>query len=601
MNRNVRRLILESLDDRRLFASDLACDVNSSGIVEPLDVLMVINAINVAGPQFPVLTDLNRRLDVNRDGIISPLDPLLVINAINRNPFEIFGNASADAASDPNSNGVVLRPVVRFNGQTGSFATISAQSKLQSSTTHSAQVVATSDALGFFQFNLMLQPGINEVVVNIRDELGRELQLQQELRFGDIVTDWNAAALNVVRDWTTTSNDPYTNRIVPSQPPMVARNLAMLHTAMFDAVNAIDGTYESYAYSEAGPASASLGSAIAWAAHTVGNALYSDADERSVWDASLAESLATILDGAAKELGRSVGIQAAQAMLAKRMGDLDVPTRPNLESTTPGGWRRTAPDYLPPLLPKWPNMKPFALQRSDQFLSVPPPALDSTQYAAAVDEVMRLGEINSSQRSPEQTEIATFWADGAGTATPPGHWNRIASDAILNSDMDLVDSSRMLALLNIAMADAGISSWNTKYHYNLWRPIDAIRLADQDGNSGTQPETLWTPFLKTPPFAAYTSGHSTFSAAAAKVLTEIYGDNFAFSSSSDPLSGLSQRPLAESLLLHRSYTSFFEAAQEAGMSRIYGGIHFAFDNSAGQLAGTQVGQWTMDKMLRRRG
>jgi membrane-associated phospholipid phosphatase len=592
---------MESLCDRRLFASDLACDVNSSGLVEPLDVLMVINAINASGAQFPTLTDLNRQLDVNRDGVISPLDPLSIINAINRNPFEIVGSASVDAASDPNSNGVVLQPVIRFNGQTGSFATISAQSKLQSSTTQSEPIDVTSDAQGFFRFEVTLQPGVNEIDFTIRDELGRTLQFQRELRLGDVVTDWNAAALNVVRDWTATSNDPYPDRIVPSQPPMVARNLAMLHAAMFDAANAIDGHYESYAYTTSLQPGASAEAAIAWAAHTIGNALYADADERSVWDASLADSLTRVPAGEARDRGREIGLQAAQAVLAKRSGDLSVPSSPNLESTEPGKWRRTAPDYLPPLLPRWPNVKPFAMQRSDQFRSPPPPTLGSAEYAAAVDEVMRLGSIQSTLRTQEQSEIATFWADGAGTATPPGHWNRIATDVLIGINASLIDRARTIALLNIALADAGIASWDTKYHYSVWRPIDAIRLADQDGNSQTQPDSNWTPFLKTPPFAAYTSGHSTFSAAAAAVLTQLFGDNFAFENTSDSFSGLSQRPLAPGLLIHRSFSSFWSAAREAGQSRIYGGIHFAFDNEAGYQAGTQVGQWAMDTMLRRRG
>lgn len=597
-----RSLAIEALESRVMFALDLdlPCDVDGSGLVEPLDALILINALNRSTPWGPIPDDtLNAlRMDVNRDGVLSPLDPLLVINAINRNQGELLGNISVDIASDSNNNGVVVRPQVRFVGQTGSFANIAAQTKPKGSTTYSSPLNVTSDRNGVFQFEISLQNGINDISVAIRDELGRTMTIGHELRLGDVVADWNAAMLNVVRDWTGTSNDPYPNRIVPSQPPLVARNLAMMHTAMFDAINAIEGKYESYAFEGPLQPHASAESAIAWAAYTVGSALYSDHDERSVWDASLAESLAVVPEGSARDAGRLLGLQAAQAVLAKRQGDLSTQAGINLESTQPGKWRRTAPDYLPPLLPQWANLRPFAMHASDQFLSSPPPSLDSAEYAEAVDEVMRLGGIGSAQRTREQTEIATFWADGAGTATPPGHWNRIATDAIQSSQIDLLASARTMALLNIAMADAGIASWNTKYHYNLWRPIDAIRLADQDGNDSTQPDPLWTPFLKTPPFAAYTSGHSSFSSAAATVLTEILGDDFAFTDTSDPYSGLSQRPLDPSLILRRSFGSFWDAAHEAGNSRIYGGIHFSFDKVAGQQAGRSVGEWTLAHALK---
>lgn len=597
-------LRIEALESRVLFANDLdlPCDVDGSGLVEPLDALIVINSINRSSTatMTPGDDSTSLRLDVNRDGVISPLDPLLIINAINRNPGDIVGNVSLDVAFDLNSNGVVVQPLVRFVGQTGSFANITVQTKPKASSTYSSPIRVAGDAQGAFQFDVTLQQGGNDISVAIQDELGRTLLLRRELRLGDIVTDWNAAMLNVVRDWTGTSNDPYPDRIVPSQPPLVARNLAMMHAAMFDAINAIEGNYESYAFAGSLQPTASAESAIAWAAYTIGNAIYSDHDERSVWDATLAESLTAIPEGPARDAGRLLGLQAAQAILAKREGDLAVPAGSNPESNTPGKWRRTAPDYLPPLLPQWANLRPFAMLTSDQFLSSPPPSLDSAEYAEAVDEVMRLGGITSTERTLEQTEIATFWADGGGTATPPGHWNRIATDAIHSSQLDLLASGRTMALLNIAMADAGIASWNTKYHYNLWRPIDAIRLADQDGNSETQPDRMWIPFLKTPPFAAYTSGHSTFSAAAATVLTEIFGDDFAFTSTSDPYSGLSQRPLDPALILRRSFGSFWDAATEAGKSRVYGGIHFSFDSQAGATAGQAVGAWTLAHTLKQR-
>jgi membrane-associated phospholipid phosphatase len=432
------------------------------------------------------------------------------------------------------------------------------------------------------------------------DELGRTIQSSQEIRKGDIVADWNAAALNVVRGWNAVSNDPYEGRIVPSQPPMVARNLAMSQTAMFDAINAVSGTYLGYALDTAPQPGASAIVAAATAAYDVASSIYTAAKERAIWDASLAESLATVPDGEAKTQGIALGKQAAAAMLAKRANDLRDSVSTYTTVDAPGHWNRTAPDGLPPLLPQWPSLKPFALTTGSQFRPEAPPSLGSSEYAQAVDQVMSLGSVNSTTRTPDQTQIALFWADGAGTATPAGHWNRITTDVLLDRSGSLLENARTMALLNLAMADAGIASWDAKYHYDLWRPIDAIRKADQDGNASTVTDPTWIPLLKTPPFPSYTSGHSTFSGAAASVLTALLGDNVSFASSIDPQNAPSQRPLAEDQLFSRQFTSFNEAASEAGMSRIYGGIHFGFDDVAGRQMGQQVGQNLLDETLRPR-
>ena len=186
---------------------------------------------------------------------------------------------------------------------------------------------------------------------------------------------------------------------------------------------------------------------------------------------------------------------------------------------------------------------------------------------------------DSTERTAEQTLIARFWADGAGTATPPGHWNQIADDVARQRDTDLVQNARLFALLNIALADAGIASWDAKYYYGFWRPITAIREAGADGNALTMPETDWSPLLATPPFPSYTSGHSTFSGAASEVLSFFFGPEHRVHHSTDDLPGVV-----------RSFDSFSEAAEEAGMSRIYGGIHFGFDNRDGLAQGRAVGR-----------
>jgi hypothetical protein len=404
--------------------------------------------------------------------------------------------------------------------------------------------------------------------------------------------------LGIIRDWTTLSNDPYSNRVVTERPPVAARNLAMVHASMYDAVNAIERSHQPYHVEMVAPAGASPVAAAAAAAQRVASNLYREPDELAVFDAALAEALAMVPDGPGETLGVELGRAVADELLAWRSSDGAAARVLYTPGTDPGDWNRTFPDFLPPLLPQWPHVTPFAMTSPSQFRPAAPPDLTSAQYAAAVTDVKELGRLDSATRTPEQTEIALFWADGGGTFTPPGHWNQIAADVALARGNTLAENARLFALLNIAMADAGISAWDTKYAYDLWRPIDAIRRADSDGNDATVPDRTWTPLLKTPPFPTYTSGHSTFSGAADTVLSFIFGPNTSFTSTSDGHDSFSQRPLAESQIITRSFTSFAAAADEAGRSRILGGIHFDFDNTAGLAAGRALGQFVVHELLR---
>jgi membrane-associated phospholipid phosphatase len=292
------------------------------------------------------------------------------------------------------------------------------------------------------------------------------------------------------------------------------------------------------------------------------------------------------------------GRQVANAILALRANDGSQATVTYTPGTAAGDWNRTPPTNSGPALPQWPSVTPFAMTSGSQFRPVSPPALTSAEYAQAVDEVMRLGSNDSDDRTDEQTGIANFWADGAGTATPPGHWNQIAIDQILGRNSSLIESTRTMALLNIALADAGISSWDAKYHYDFWRPIDAIRKADLDGNSATIADAAWTPTLQTPAFQSYTSGHSTFSHAAATILTSLFGSSVSFLDRADPgFTGLWPPVEETSGIPRRTYSSFRDAALEAGVSRIYGGIHFSFDNAAGATAGQSIGTLVLQQSL----
>lgn len=162
---------------------------------------------------------------------------------------------------------------------------------------------------------------------------------------------------------------------------------------------------------------------------------------------------------------------------------------------------------------------------------------------------------------------------------------------------ELAENARLFSLLNVALADAGIAAWDAKYHYDLWRPLDVIRQADSDGNPVTTPDPNWLPLVQNPPFPTYTSGHSSFSGAADAVLTDFFGANVHFTSQTDGHNAPAQRPLAEELIVTRSFDSFTEAAEEAGISRIYGGIHFDFDNTAGLASGRAVGSYVAETLL----
>jgi membrane-associated phospholipid phosphatase len=414
---------------------------------------------------------------------------------------------------------------------------------------------------------------------------------------GDVVADWNATLLNAVRDWTTTSNDPVPNRIVNSRPAEVTKNLAMVHAAMFDAINAVEGKYRSYLADLPSDPLASPITALATAAHRVSIHLYPDANQVAVLDATLAASLASVPEGTAKQRGVLLGEAIARRMIEAREGDGSSAPSTYTPSGEIGRWGRTGPGFLPPELPMWGQVKPFVLEDVTGVRVAAPPALDSAEYAAAVDQVMRVGRVDSTARTIEQTEIANFWADGAGTATPPGHWNRIASDVLMSRSPELIDSARTMAMLNLALADAAIAAWDVKYLYDFWRPIGAINQAAADGNDATVQDASWTPLLRTPPHPTYVSGHSTFSAAAATVLTHLLGDNVSFTTTNDPKTGLTQTPIPVQSLVTRRFANFAEAAEEAGSSRVYGGIHFPFDNTAGQALGRSVGEAIVNSQL----
>jgi PAP2 superfamily len=381
---------------------------------------------------------------------------------------------------------------------------------------------------------------------------------------GDVVTDWNNAALDVIRARNTA-------------PPVASRSLAILHVSIYDAVNGIERTHEPYLVESAVQRSASRPAAASAAAHVALVNLFPS--NASTFDALHAAILAAIPDSPHKRAGIVWGEFVANQILAARANDGSNAIVPPPGGSGPGVWIPTPPLFLPYLLPQWGFVVPFGMSSSSQFRPPGPPALDSQQYAADYEEVKHLGASVGSTRTEDQTEIALFWADGAGTETPPGHWNSIAQIVGAARGTTLEENARLFALLNIAMADAGICSWDAKYTYHFWRPVTAIFFAE--------PQLNWTSFIRTPPFPDYTSGHSTFSAAAATVLPLFFGtEDLPFTTGSDFLPGV-----------YRSFSTCQDAAEEAALSRIYGGIHFRSASEDGLEAGSSIGEWTVTHYL----
>jgi hypothetical protein len=388
--------------------------------------------------------------------------------------------------------------------------------------------------------------------------------LTQRLPAG-VITGWNNLMLDAIRAEATS-------------PPLTARNLAILHCAIYDAVNSITGDCQSYRLKLPALEGASPEAAAAGAAYEILVNLYPS--RRGAYDERLAESLNCISSKSARDVGRVYGRGVAQAMLASRANDFSSATVPYIVRTNTGQWQRTPPHFRPPELPHWPLVAPFATTNLAAFRPPGPPPLDSERYARDFNQVKALGGLHSTNRTPEQTLIARFWSDFSYTGTPVGHWNQIAQDISRRRGLSLAETARLFALLNLAMADAAIVAWNAKYAHNLWRPVTAIQRADRDGNPATIVDPDWQPLLATPPFPEYVSGHSIFSGAAAAVLNTVLGtDEVTFTATSDTLPGVT-----------RTYHSLRETAEEIGMSRIYGGIHFLSGDLDGLAAGQAIGE-----------
>jgi PAP2 superfamily len=389
------------------------------------------------------------------------------------------------------------------------------------------------------------------------------------------VIQWNKTLLTIVR---TPGAQPAT--VHPT------RSFAIMHAAIYDAVNAIDATHKPYLV-RIGHVSphASQEAAVAAAAHETLNSLYPAF--QTTFDQQYDQSLAQIPDGAGKTTGIDVGRAVALAILALRTDDGSAATPiPFVFGNAPGDYQSTPPNFPPqPVFTHWPRVTPFALERARQFRLGPPPALTSAEYTAVFNEVKSLGIANSTAATADQKLIGRFW-NGA----IQNYWNEITQTAVNAHHLTTAQSARVFALLNLTLADEVIAFYDTKYTYKFWRPVTAIRAAATTGNPDTVAEPNWLPQAgKTAADPSYPGAHATISAGGAFVLSAFFGNKpFQFSVTSEVLPGVV-----------RSFDSFAAVEKEASLSRIYAGQHFRSDENAGERLGSAVADFVVDNLLTR--
>jgi VCPO second helical-bundle domain len=444
--------------------------------------------------------------------------------------------------------------------------------------------------------SLTLAPAIGGIV---RTCLTISVVLLSSSATADPVTDWNLRA----------GKAAVAACISPADDPLhESRLYAMMHVAIHDALNAIDRRSRPYAYDAQVEPSTSPDAAVAAAARAVlvtvigqiGAPFPPACPQAGIAsaEADYAAALAAIPDGAAKTDGIAVGRAAAAAILALRSNDgsdtplivQDCPVEP-----TPAGEYRCNPLLGFVFAPGWGTVAPFVMNKPSQFRSRPPDDVSSHRYAADLNEIKALGGddvTTPSNRTAEQTEIGLFWIESSPLA-----WNRLARDVSAGEGLNSWENARLFGLLNLAMADGYIGSWETKFHYRFWRPETAIRAADTDGNPDTVADPTWTPLQLTYPMPDYDSAHSTEGGAAAQVLEDFFKtDTIPFTACSLSLPAGSRCTDPSPVL--RSFASFSEAANENAYSRILIGIHFRKAVEEGVEHGRQIGKRAVDLFMR---
>ncbi len=387
------------------------------------------------------------------------------------------------------------------------------------------------------------------------------------------VVQWNRTLLVIVR---TPNAQPAT--IHPT------RSFAIMHAAIYDAVNAINSTHKPYLVRLTGVSRfASQDAAADAAAHAVLVALYPNF--QSALDVQLQQLLAQIPEGPDKAEGLRIGQTVAQRILVLRSNDGSAAAPiPFIFGTAPGDYQSTPPNFpKQPQFTNWSHVTPFALEHANQFRPGPPPALTSDTYRDVFNEVKSLGIAGSTTATPDQALTGRFW-NGA----IQNYWNEIAQTATVTHNLTTAQTARLFAQLNVVFADGVIAFYDAKYTYNFWRPVTAIREAASDGNPKTLPDPNWLPEVgNTTPDPAYPGAHAVISASGASVLISFFKrDHFDFTVTSEVLPGV-----------HRSFTSFSAAAEEATLSRIFASVHFRTDLTTGHRLGSEVADFVLDNFF----
>ncbi|HEY7307656.1 MAG TPA: vanadium-dependent haloperoxidase [Bryobacteraceae bacterium] len=385
---------------------------------------------------------------------------------------------------------------------------------------------------------------------------------------------------DVVQDW-----DAIMQATVSSQPPFPqARFAAITQLAVFEAVNAITRQYKPYLGTITAPHNASAEAAAVAAAYGVLSNYFPAS--LSTLNAAYAGSLAAIPDGPAKTAGIATGQAAAAAMIAARANDGSSPLEFFLPtSSNPGVWQLTPScTAAGGLFFNWQNVTPFGVRSASQFFLVPPPSLKSGRYTRAYDEVKEVGDVNSTERPQDRTDVAVFYAE----EVPVAIFNDAARQITTAKPRSLSENARDFALINMAISDAAVATFYNKYLYNFWRPETAIHDAGDDGNDKTTPDPNFKPLITTPCFPSYPSAHGTLSNAAREVMEKIYGDG--------PFSITLSTPALPGVTLH--YSRLEEITDDISDARVYGGIHFRTDQDAGALLGIRIGDYIYNHKLR---
>jgi hypothetical protein len=394
---------------------------------------------------------------------------------------------------------------------------------------------------------------------------------------GDEVTDWNQIMLDAL--------------VAPPAvaAPLTPRPAAIVMAAVFDAVNGIERRYSPIHVPPAAPAGASQRAAAVQAAYASLLRLFPA--QASTFDAQRTVSLAGIASGPAAENSESIqrgiewGQSVADAIWDWRTSDgLSNVQPPFTGGLAPGQWRPTPPASAPGLAPQMAQMTPWVIASPSQFRPAGPNSLTSQQYAADLNETETMGSATSSVRTPDQTLYVQFWA----STGPANFWDPVATRLSAERQFTLSENARLLALLNMALADAIIGCWDAKYTYDSWRPFTAIRLADTDGNPATTADRTWTPLIATPPFPEYPSAHSCVSSAAARILAAYFGENTVFSVTSNGMP-----------TVVRYFSMFSDGLDEVKNARVFGGIHFRTACNDGQALGNAVGDYVLQNALQR--